>query len=145
MQYIVAGHNITVYHICILHSVINVFCTLVQKRCYVIDAKDSEIQYFKVHTTNSLQIRLQSYTKKMTYANLYAIFFGIFVIWFCFSSVCSLVLDYFAGDAFVAGDIDHIDAGRKISYDTPKPGMSSRVGALLLPKIRKFILTHSVF
>lgn len=29
------------------------------------------------------------------------------------SSVCSLVLDYFAGDAFVAGDIDHIDAGRK--------------------------------
>ena len=45
----------------------------------------------------------------MTYANLYAIFFGIFVIWFCFSSVCSLVLDYFAGDAFVAGDIDHID------------------------------------
>ena len=29
------------------------------------------------------------------------------------SLVCSLVLDYFAGDAFVAGDIDHIDAGRK--------------------------------
>lgn len=53
----------------------------------------------------------------MTHANLYAIFFGIFVIWFSlqfsFSSVCSLVLDYFAGDAFVAGDIDHIDAGRK--------------------------------
>ena len=53
-----------------------------------------------------MQIRLQSYTKKMTYANLYVIFFGIFVIWFSFSSV----LDYFAGDAFVAGDIDHIDA-----------------------------------
>jgi|GEM_PF-4144986 len=49
----------------------------------------------------------------MSYANLYAIFFGIFVIWFRFSSVCSLVLDYFAGDAFVADDIDHIDAGRK--------------------------------
>jgi len=50
----------------------------------------------------------------MTYANLYAIFFGIYVIWFSlqfsFSSVCSLVLDYFAGNAFVAGDIDHIDA-----------------------------------
>ena len=30
-----------------------------------------------------------------------------------FGSVCSLVLDDFAGDAFVAGDIDHIDAGRK--------------------------------
>ena len=45
----------------------------------------------------------------MTYANLYAIFFGILL----FGSVCSLVLDYFAGDAFVAGDIDHIDAGRK--------------------------------
>jgi len=56
MQYIVAGHNITVYHTCILHSVINVFCTLVQKRCYVIDAKDSEIQYFKVHINNSLQL-----------------------------------------------------------------------------------------
>ena len=56
MQYIVARHNITVYHTCILHSVINVFCTLVQKRCYVIDAKDSEIQYFKVHITNSLQL-----------------------------------------------------------------------------------------
>ena len=56
MQYIVARHNITVYHTCILHSVINVFCTFVQKRCYVIDAKDSEIQYFKVHTTNSLQL-----------------------------------------------------------------------------------------
>ena len=55
MQYIVAGHNITVYHTCVLHSVINVLCTLVQKRCYVIDAKDSEIQYFKVHITNSLQ------------------------------------------------------------------------------------------
>ena len=55
MQYIVARHNITVYHTCILHSVINVFCTFVQKRCYVIDAKDSEIQYFKVHITNSLQ------------------------------------------------------------------------------------------
>ena len=56
MQHIVAGHNITVYHTCILHSVINVFCTLVQKRCYIIDAKDSEIQYFKVHITNSLQL-----------------------------------------------------------------------------------------
>ena len=56
MQHIVAGHNITIYHTCILHSVINVFCTLVQKRCYVIDAKDSEIQYFKVHITNSLQL-----------------------------------------------------------------------------------------
>ena len=48
---------------------------------------------------------------------MYAIFFGIFGVWFClqfcFSLVCSLVLDYFAGDAFVAGDIDHIDAGRK--------------------------------
>ena len=41
----------------------------------------------------------------MTYANLYAIFFRIYVI--------GSVLDYFAGDAFVAGDIDHIDAGRK--------------------------------
>ena len=42
----------------------------------------------------------------MTYANMYAIFFGILL----FSSVCSLFLDHFAGDAFVAGDIDHIDA-----------------------------------
>ena len=30
-----------------------------------------------------------------------------------FGSVCSLVLYYFAGDAFVAGDIDQIDAGGK--------------------------------
>ncbi len=50
----------------------------------------------------------------MTYANLYAIFFGIFVIWFSFSSVCSLVLDHFAGDAFVAGDTNKIDTGGKI-------------------------------
>ena len=56
MQHIVARHNITIYHTCILHSVINVFCTFVQKRCYIIDAKDSEIQYFKVHITNSLQL-----------------------------------------------------------------------------------------
>ena len=65
---------------------------------------------------------LQNYTKKMTYANLYAILFGFFVIWFSlqfsFSSVCSLVLDYFAGDAFVAGDIDHIDAKRLILLDS---------------------------
>ena len=46
--------------------------------------------------------RLQSYTKKMTYANMYAIFFRIYVI--------GSVFDDFAGDAFVAGDIDHIDA-----------------------------------
>ena len=50
----------------------------------------------------------------MTYANLYAIFFGIFVIWFSFSSVCSSVLDNFAGDAFVAGDTNKIDTGGKI-------------------------------
>jgi len=49
--------------------------------------------------------RLQSYTKKMTYANLYAIFFGILL----FGSV----LDDFADNAFVAGDIDQIDAGGK--------------------------------
>ena len=30
-----------------------------------------------------------------------------------FGSVCSLVLDYFAGNAFVTGDIDHIDTGGK--------------------------------
>ena len=40
---------------------------------------------------------------------MYAIFFGFLL----FSSVCSSVLDYFAGDTFVAGDIDHIDAGRE--------------------------------
>ena len=56
MLHIVARYNISVYYACILHSVINVFCTFVQKRCYIIDAKDSEIQYFKVHTTNSLQL-----------------------------------------------------------------------------------------
>jgi hypothetical protein len=33
---------------------------------------------------------------------MYAIFFGIYVI--------GSVFDDFAGDAFVAGDIDHIDA-----------------------------------
>jgi len=41
----------------------------------------------------------------MTYANLYAIFFGILL----FGSV----LDDFADNAFVAGDIDQIDAGGK--------------------------------
>ena len=49
----------------------------------------------------------------MTYANLYAIFFGILLSGSVCSSVCSLVLDYFAGDAFVAGDIEQIDAGGK--------------------------------
>ncbi len=33
---------------------------------------------------------------------MYAIFFRIYVI--------GSVFDYFAGDAFVTGDIDHIDA-----------------------------------
>jgi len=40
----------------------------------------------------------------------FAVQFAV-LFWFSFGSVCSLVLDYFAGDAFVAGDIDHIDAG----------------------------------
>ena len=56
MQYIVAWHNVTIYHTGVLHGVINVLCALVQKRCYIIDAKDSKIQYFEIHTTNSLQL-----------------------------------------------------------------------------------------
>ena len=65
---------------------------------------------------------------------MYAIFFGIYVIWFSlqfsFSSVCSLVLDYFAGNAFVAGDIDHIDAARKVGafFSTPALRLSLRPG-----------------
>ena len=43
----------------------------------------------------------------MTYANMYAIFFRIYVIGSVFDDFAG---DYFAGDAFVAGDIDHIDA-----------------------------------
>lgn len=39
---------------------------------------------------------------------MYAIFFGIYGVWFSFGSVCSLVLEDFAGDAFVAGGIDQI-------------------------------------
>ena len=31
-------------------------------------------------------------------------------------------------------------SGRKISYDTPKPGMSSKVGALSVPKSWKFMV-----
>ena len=56
MQHIVTRHNITIYHTCILHGVINVLCALVQKRRYVVDAKDSKIQYIEVHMTNSLQL-----------------------------------------------------------------------------------------
>lgn len=56
MQHVVTWHDVSVYHTCILHSVIYFLCALVQKRCYIVDAKDSEIQHFEVHTTNSLQL-----------------------------------------------------------------------------------------
>ena len=56
MQNVVTWHDVSVYHTCILHSVIYFLCALVQKRCYIVDAKDSEIQYFEVHITNSLQL-----------------------------------------------------------------------------------------
>ena len=56
MQYIVARHNITVYHTCILHYMIYFPCAFVQIRSYVVDAKDSKIQYLEVHITYSLQL-----------------------------------------------------------------------------------------
>jgi len=56
MQNIVTWHNITIYHTCVLHGMIHVLCAFVQIRSHIIDAKDSETQYFKVHITNSLQL-----------------------------------------------------------------------------------------
>ena len=52
MQDIVAWHNITIYYTCVLHGMIHVLCVFMQIGSYIVDAKNSKIQYLEVHITN---------------------------------------------------------------------------------------------
>ena len=54
MQYIVAGDDISVDDIRLLHSVIHLFCALIEAQRHIIDAKDSEIEYLEVHALYNL-------------------------------------------------------------------------------------------
>ena len=59
----------------------------------------------KIHKKNDIRKYVCHFLWNFCYLVQFAVLFRFS---FSFSSVCSLVLDYFASDAFVAGDIDHI-------------------------------------